>query len=236
LQIKEIKALVQFRRRASFACEKRMKRQSIGRLRRSHLAIAELQRYPGIEVFAKDAGHKPFRLRGRPLRLCDGSEPQSGGGGGSCAGNLPSRSQGQSRPSPYQQRERLAVQRSCGISGSTICAMNVRDPKSPNWNRMRFLAMSLSYLAEIPTIFTSPKSSGRRCVRQSSNFRSNFREIVILREYEELSYQEIAHLLKCPIGTVMSRLARTRSKLRELLSVSWQPRPTVKDRPARDAS
>jgi RNA polymerase sigma-70 factor (ECF subfamily) len=35
-----------------------------------------------------------------------------------------------------------------------------------------------------------------------------FREIVILREYEELSYQEIAHILKCPIGTVMSRLAR----------------------------
>jgi RNA polymerase sigma-70 factor (ECF subfamily) len=62
-----------------------------------------------------------------------------------------------------------------------------------------------------------------------------FREIVILREYEELSYQEIASMLKCPIGTVMSRLARARSKLRDLLSISWQPRPTVEDRPARDA-
>ncbi len=47
-----------------------------------------------------------------------------------------------------------------------------------------------------------------------------FREIIILREYEELSYQEIAALLDCPVGTVMSRLARARSKLRELLSVS----------------
>lgn len=45
-----------------------------------------------------------------------------------------------------------------------------------------------------------------------------FREIIILREYEELSYQEIAALLKCPSGTVMSRLARARSRLRDLLS------------------
>src|SRR5579862_1950370 len=37
-----------------------------------------------------------------------------------------------------------------------------------------------------------------------------FREIIILREYEELSYQEIANLLACPVGTVMSRLARAR--------------------------
>jgi RNA polymerase sigma-70 factor, ECF subfamily len=45
-----------------------------------------------------------------------------------------------------------------------------------------------------------------------------FREIIILREYEELSYQEIAAVLECPLGTVMSRLARARSKLRDLLS------------------
>lgn len=46
-----------------------------------------------------------------------------------------------------------------------------------------------------------------------------FREIIILREYEDLSYQEIAAVLECPLGTVMSRLARARSKLRDLLSV-----------------
>jgi len=44
-----------------------------------------------------------------------------------------------------------------------------------------------------------------------------FREVIMLREYEELSYQEIAAVLDCPPGTVMSRLARARSKLRELL-------------------
>ena len=45
-----------------------------------------------------------------------------------------------------------------------------------------------------------------------------FREIILLREYEQLSYQEIAGVLGCPAGTVMSRLGRARSKLRVLLS------------------
>jgi len=47
-----------------------------------------------------------------------------------------------------------------------------------------------------------------------------FREIILLREYGELSHQEIATLLDCPPGAVMSRLARARSKLRTLLPAS----------------
>jgi RNA polymerase sigma-70 factor, ECF subfamily len=45
-----------------------------------------------------------------------------------------------------------------------------------------------------------------------------YREIIVLREYGEMSYHEIASVLGCPVGTVMSRLARARSKLRTLLS------------------
>jgi RNA polymerase sigma-70 factor (ECF subfamily) len=45
-----------------------------------------------------------------------------------------------------------------------------------------------------------------------------FREVIVLREYEELSYQEIASIVGCPAGTVMSRLGRARSKLRILLA------------------
>ena len=47
-----------------------------------------------------------------------------------------------------------------------------------------------------------------------------FREVILLREYGELSYQEIATLLDCPLGTVMSRQTRARSKLRTLLSTA----------------
>jgi len=43
------------------------------------------------------------------------------------------------------------------------------------------------------------------------------RELLMLREYEELSYLEIAHMLSIPINTVRSRLFRARLALREVL-------------------
>jgi len=46
------------------------------------------------------------------------------------------------------------------------------------------------------------------------------REIVMLREYEQLSYAEIADLLAVPVNTVRSRLFRARMALRELLEPS----------------
>jgi RNA polymerase sigma-70 factor, ECF subfamily len=44
-----------------------------------------------------------------------------------------------------------------------------------------------------------------------------WREIIVMRDMEDLSYAEIAAILGCPIGTVMSRLARAREALRQLL-------------------
>jgi RNA polymerase sigma-70 factor (ECF subfamily) len=47
---------------------------------------------------------------------------------------------------------------------------------------------------------------------------AEFREILVLRHQEGLSYKEIADIAQIPPGTVMSRLARARSKLKEYLA------------------
>ncbi len=45
-----------------------------------------------------------------------------------------------------------------------------------------------------------------------------YREVIIMRELEELSYREIADTASVPIGTVMSRLARARKRLEECVT------------------
>ena len=54
---------------------------------------------------------------------------------------------------------------------------------------------------------------------------SIYREILVLRDIEGFSYQEISAMLSLPIGTVMSRLGRAREKLRRTLW-GWR-RPTA---------
>jgi RNA polymerase sigma-70 factor (ECF subfamily) len=44
------------------------------------------------------------------------------------------------------------------------------------------------------------------------------REVIVLREFEDLDYAQIAHIVAVPVGTVMSRLSRAREKLRNALA------------------
>lgn len=57
------------------------------------------------------------------------------------------------------------------------------------------------------------------------NLPVKFREIVLLCDLEEMSYQEIGETLGIPIGTVMSRLSRARKAMRELLTAKLQGAP-----------
>jgi len=52
-----------------------------------------------------------------------------------------------------------------------------------------------------------------------------FREVVVLRDVEELSYEEIAEVLQISLGTVKSRILRGREALREELTARLEPQP-----------
>jgi RNA polymerase sigma-70 factor (ECF subfamily) len=55
-----------------------------------------------------------------------------------------------------------------------------------------------------------------RVLRQAlDDLPTQYREVLVLREMEGLSYQEVANTLGVPIGTVMSRLSRARKRLQE---------------------
>lgn len=75
----------------------------------------------------------------------------------------------------------------------------------------------------LPTENATPESilieqADREAVQQAlTDLPVPFREILLLCEVEEMSYQEIAETLAIPIGTVMSRLYRARKALRDLL-------------------
>lgn len=75
----------------------------------------------------------------------------------------------------------------------------------------------------------------QRVWRAISELTEAHREIVILRDYNDLSYRQIAEVLSVPQGTVMSRLHSARKRLREIIvaageSFPNQPPPGRRDR------
>jgi len=63
------------------------------------------------------------------------------------------------------------------------------------------------------------QSADIQMVRQAlAELPVEFREVLVLREFEEMSYREIAGITELPLGTVMSRLARGRKRLQQALT------------------
>jgi RNA polymerase sigma-70 factor (ECF subfamily) len=65
-----------------------------------------------------------------------------------------------------------------------------------------------------PSVLAERSELVERLWREMGSLSAEHREILVLREMDELSYQEIAETLSVPIGTVMSRLHAARAALR----------------------
>ena len=64
-----------------------------------------------------------------------------------------------------------------------------------------------------PEALVIQRQAVERVQRAIEQLPADFREVIVLRELEGLSYKEIAAVIAAPIGTVMSRLARGRERL-----------------------
>lgn len=63
------------------------------------------------------------------------------------------------------------------------------------------------------------KETDRQMLRRAlRKLPAEFLEVILLREFEELSYKQIAEVVQVPVGTVMSRLARARRRLAQIVS------------------
>jgi len=71
-----------------------------------------------------------------------------------------------------------------------------------------------------PEALVMQQQAVERVQRAVQELPADFREVIVLRELEGLSYKEIAVIVGIPIGTVMSRLARARDRLQAILGPS----------------
>lgn len=70
------------------------------------------------------------------------------------------------------------------------------------------------------------KSDDREVLKEAlEELPVEFREVVVLRDLEELSYKQVAEIANIPLGTVMSRLARARERLKRILCSRLKEKP-----------
>jgi len=79
-------------------------------------------------------------------------------------------------------------------------------------------ATAAQYADNNPEALLIQKESRRQMQQALETLSVEFREVMVMRELEDLSYKQIAGIIGIPIGTVMSRLGRGRKQLAEILA------------------
>ena len=77
--------------------------------------------------------------------------------------------------------------------------------------------------ADEPPALAMRKADRQQINQIIANLPIVYREVLVLRELEELAYNDIARIADIPVGTVMSRLARARGLMREALALPARP-------------
>ena len=105
----------------------------------------------------------------------------------------------------------LAIVRNCCWTAASQRARWVTGAAGDEWDDV---AGESSPAAEDPLQASIRAQEARSLAAAIAALRPEFREVLLLREMEDLSYREIATVTGAPIGTVMSRLARARAALK----------------------
>jgi len=108
----------------------------------------------------------------------------------------------------------LAIVRNCAITAGRKIRGR-REDGLPGETNERGAHLTLVAQEPDPEHVAIGADIGRNLNAVVAGLPEEFREVLILREMEELSYREIAEITGAPIGTVMSRLARARMLVRE---------------------
>ena len=122
----------------------------------------------------------------------------------------PQRQRGRGQQLPCERHQR---------SGRALMAALVEQPPEQHGQ--------VDEVQESPHVVYLRKLEREQVQQAIESLPDAYREIVVLRDIEGFTYQEIATVLDCPAGTVMSRLGRARGKLRKLLS-TWQTKSRIK--------
>ena len=107
----------------------------------------------------------------------------------------------------------LAIVRNCCLARLSATRREVRLDDGDGARLIESLLRTADDEVEQRTQAAQSQARIARCLQALP---AEFREALVLREIEDLSYREIAQVLEVPIGTVMSRLARGRARLQQM--------------------